>query len=59
LAHTIAFVGQDIVFSDELSMVYRTSLLLRGLGMSLQVNCSVGEEWREHAQALVDRNGEG
>jgi len=48
-----------LYFPNELSMVYRTSLLLRGLGMSLQVNCSVGEEWREHAQALVDRSGEG
>jgi len=45
-----------LYFPNELSMVYRTSLLLRGLGMALQVNCSVGEEWREHARAAIDRD---
>jgi len=42
-------------FPKELSMVYRTSLLLRGLGMSLQINCSIGEEWKHHAQTAIDR----
>ena len=36
-------------------MVYRTSLLLRGLGVSLQLNYSVGDEWKDHAQECVDR----
>lgn len=43
-----------VYFPRELSMVYRTSLLLRGLAMSLQFNPSVGEEWRHHAQAAID-----
>jgi aarF domain-containing kinase len=43
-----------IYFPNELSMVYRTSLLLRGLAMSLQLNVSVGEQWRHHAQAAID-----
>lgn len=43
-------------FPKELSMVYRTSLLLRGLAFSLQVNSSIGEQWRHHAQRAVDRN---
>jgi aarF domain-containing kinase len=36
-------------FPSELSMVYRTSLLLRGLAMSFQLNVSVGEKWYQHA----------
>ena len=44
-----------LYFPNELSMVYRTSLLLRGLGMWLQVNCSVGEEWKKHAQDSIDQ----
>ena len=43
-------------FPKELSMVYRTSLLLRGLAVSLQVNPSVSEQWRSHAQAAVDQH---
>jgi len=43
-------------FPKELSMVYRTSLLLRGLAVSLQVNASVSEQWRTHAQKAVDRS---
>eukprot|EP00536_Pseudo-nitzschia_multiseries_P000761 jgi/Psemu1/294161/fgenesh1_pm.9_\ len=44
-----------VYFPNELSMVYRASLLLRGLAMSFQLNVSVGEKWREHAQAHLDR----
>ena len=40
-------------FPNELSMVYRCSLLLRGLAISLQVNPSVGEQWRRHAQQAI------
>mmetsp|Transcript_21632 Transcript_21632/g.43351 ORF Transcript_21632/g.43351 Transcript_21632/m.43351 type:complete len:649 (+) Transcript_21632:125-2071(+) len=42
-----------LYFPKELSMVYRTALLLRGLAMSLQLNPSVGEVWRRHAQDAV------
>jgi len=42
-------------FPKELSMVYRTSLLLRGLAVSLQLNYSIGEQWKHHAQAAVER----
>jgi hypothetical protein len=42
-------------FPNELSMVYRTALLLRGLAMSLQFNPSVSDQWKHHAQALLDR----
>ncbi len=42
-------------FPKELSMVYRTSLLLRGLAVSLQHNFSISEEWEHHAQDAVDR----
>ena len=45
-----------LYFPKELSMVYRTSLLLRGLAMSLQINCSVSEQWKHHAQEALDRN---
>lgn len=50
------FHKQDRVtyFPKELSMVYRTCLLLRGLAMSLQFNPSVGAEWKHYAQAAVD-----
>ncbi|KAL7535268.1 hypothetical protein ACHAWF_005113 [Thalassiosira exigua] len=42
-----------LYFPNELSMVYRTALLLRGLAMSLQFNPSVGEEWRHHAEETL------
>ncbi len=42
-------------FPNELSMVYRASTLLRGLAMSFQLNVSVGEKWREHAQAALNQ----
>ena len=42
-------------FPKELSMVYRTTLLLRGLAASLQINSSAGEHWRHHAQAAIDQ----
>jgi len=42
-----------LYFPNELSMVYRTALLLRGLAMSLQFNPSVGEEWRHHAEETI------
>ena len=45
-----------LYFPKELSMVYRTSLLLRGLAMSLQINCSVSDQWKHHAQQTLDRN---
>ena len=44
-----------LYFPKELSMVYRTSLLLRGLAISLQINTSIGDQWREHAQKAVGR----
>lgn len=47
---------QILYFPTELSMVYRASVLLRGLAMSFQLNVSVGEKWREHAQHALDRN---
>ena len=53
--HRSLYEEDEIVyFPNELSMVYRTSLLLRGLAMSFQLNVSVGEKWREHAQAILD-----
>lgn len=45
-----------LYFPKELSMVYRTSLLLRGLGVSLQLNYSIGDQWKHHAQEAIDRN---
>lgn len=45
---------QVVYFPNELSMVYRTSMLLRGLAMSFQINVSVGEQWRKHALAAID-----
>jgi hypothetical protein len=44
-------------FPNELSMVYRTCLLLRGLAISLQVNPAVSEHWRTHAQAAIEHHG--
>ena len=46
-----------LYFPKELSMVYRTSLLLRGLALSLQINCSISEQWKSHAKAVVDKAG--
>jgi aarF domain-containing kinase len=43
-------------FPKELSMVYRTSLLLRGLAVSLQHNFSICEEWKYHAEVAVMRS---
>lgn len=40
-------------FPKELSMVYRTALLLRGLAISLQHNFSIGEEWKDYAESAV------
>jgi hypothetical protein len=48
--------NQVVYFPKELSMVYRTSLLLRGLAMSLQLNVSVGQQWQHHAQAAIDQH---
>jgi aarF domain-containing kinase len=42
-------------FPNQLSMVYRTSMLLRGLAMSLQINVSVGDLWKSQAQEAIDR----
>mmetsp|Transcript_11672 Transcript_11672/g.27075 ORF Transcript_11672/g.27075 Transcript_11672/m.27075 type:complete len:708 (+) Transcript_11672:63-2186(+) len=44
-----------VYFPNELSMVYRASLLLRGLAMSFQLNISVGEKWLEHAQSILEQ----
>jgi len=44
-------------FPSQLSMVYRTSMLLRGLAVSLQFNVSVGELWKEHAEEAIERVG--
>lgn len=44
-----------VYFPNELSMVYRTSLLLRGLAMSFQLNVSVGEKWCEYAKNLLEQ----
>ena len=43
-----------LYFPNELSMVYRTSLLLRGLAMTLQLNVAIGEHWRHHAQSAIE-----
>jgi aarF domain-containing kinase len=43
-------------FPKELSMVYRTSLLLRGLAVSLQLNYSISDQWKHHAQETMERN---
>lgn len=45
-----------LYFPKELSMVYRNSLLLRGLAISLQLNYSVGQQWKQHAQKAVERH---
>lgn len=44
-----------LYFPKELSMVYRTSILLRGLAISLQMNYSVGEQWKYHAKQALER----
>lgn len=46
-----------LYFPKELSMVYRTALLLRGLAMSLQFNPSVGEVWKHHALEAIKEHG--
>ena len=46
-----------LYFPKELSMVYRTALLLRGLAMSLQYNPSVGELWKQHAIEAIRKHG--
>ena len=46
-----------LYFPKELSMVYRTALLLRGLAMSLQYNPSVGEVWRDYALETIKLHG--
>lgn len=45
-----------LYFPSELSMVYRTSLLLRGLALSLQFNESISDQWKVHAQSVMDRH---
>jgi len=42
-----------LYFPKELSMVYRTTLLLRGLAASLQLNYAVAEQWKHHASEAV------
>lgn len=44
-----------IYFPKELSMVYRVSFLLRGLAISLQMNYSVGEQWKRHSKEALER----
>jgi aarF domain-containing kinase len=44
---------QVTYFPNELSMVYRTSMLLRGLAMTFQFNVSVCEKWRQYAQEAI------
>ena len=50
---------QDSVtyFPNQLSMVYRTSMLLRGLAVSLQFNVSVGQLWKSQAEEAIERFG--
>lgn len=47
-------LDQVTYFPNQLSMVYRTSMLLRGLAVSLQRNVSIGEHWKEHAQFALE-----
>jgi hypothetical protein len=56
--HTLHKTDQVLYFPNQLSMVYRTSLLLRGLAMSLQLNYIVGDQWIHHAQSAIDRHEE-
>lgn len=42
-------------FPTQLTMVYRTSMLLRGLAVSLQFNVSVGDLWKAHAEEAINR----
>lgn len=46
-----------LYFPKELSMVYRTALLLRGLAMTLQFNPSVSEVWKCHAVETIRQHG--
>jgi predicted unusual protein kinase regulating ubiquinone biosynthesis (AarF/ABC1/UbiB family) len=46
-------VDKVLYFPNELAMVYRTSLLLRGLAISLQLNPSVAQHWRHHAENVL------
>lgn len=46
-----------LYFPNELSMVYRTALLLRGLAMSLQFNPSVSVMWKHHAIEAIKQHG--
>jgi hypothetical protein len=46
-----------LYFPKELSLVYRTAFLLRGLAMSLQFNPSVSEMWRHHAVECIRLHG--
>jgi aarF domain-containing kinase len=54
--HQLHKEDRVLYFPKELSMVYRTSLLLRGLAMSLQFNPSVGEQWRDYAKATIEQH---
>jgi hypothetical protein len=57
--HTLHKTDQVLYFPNQLSMVYRTSLLLRGLAMSLQLTyIVVGDQWIHHAQSAIDRHEE-
>ena len=42
-------------FPNQLSMVYRTGMLLRGLAISLQFNISISELWKVHAEDAIQR----
>lgn len=44
-----------VSFPQQLSMVYRAALLLRGLGLSLRVNRGVAAEWEPHAREALER----
>lgn len=43
-------------FPNSLSLVYRASMLLRGLSLSLQINTSVADMWKPHAEKAL-QNG--
>ena len=46
-------------FPKELSMVYRTTMLLRGLGVSLQLNCNISEQWKHYAEHSIQKYQKG
>ncbi len=46
-------------FPKELSMVYRTTMLLRGLGVSLQLNCNISEQWKHYAENTIQKYQKG